>query len=421
MKREGVAGAGILALFFVLRLPLLRYRQPFFDELFTRWISAKSFAGIVAALRYDSGPPLYYFLVHLFQNGRLISLVASLIAIVLLLRKEHFFAAAFVAVFPPSVLLAVDARAYALCALFVTIGVLYEKYEAIAFVLAAYSHFYGVLFFPLLVRKPKSLLLAIVLFAPGFALAAVQPGAAREWMTRTWPEALFTRPPLALAIIGGLALLWFCVAPAPSPARSNIDAPPSAARPFFIAPTRASAPHRGQYLAMVGVPLLLAIVLRVYVPLRFESVIATPLALCIAEGVRARRGVLQEALASVLLGAAAIWSVAGIIDHANRPPDAYRRAAVWAAQNVPRQERLVASGYLYLETVEAGRPDASAYPMEQAIHPGWRALATVKDVVPQPPFVWIGERGSRELSLIAKDHRVELLCFNDRAMVARIR
>jgi hypothetical protein len=172
---------------------------------------------------------------------------------------------------------------------------------------------------------------------------------------------------------------------------------------------------------MVLVPLLVAIVLGVYVPMRFESVIATPLALCIAEGVKARKGILQEALASVLLGAAAIWSVVGIIDHANRPVDDYRRAASWAAMNVSKQERLVASGYLYLETIEAGRPDAFAFPMEQAIHPGWRALATVKDVVPQPPFVWIGERGSRELALVAVHHRVEPLCINDRAMVARIR
>ncbi|HEX3111172.1 MAG TPA: hypothetical protein VHU41_18865, partial [Thermoanaerobaculia bacterium] len=118
MKREGAAAAGILGLFFALRLPLLRYRQPFFDELFTRWISAKAFAGIVSALRYDSGPPLYYFLVHIFSAARGISLLASLIAVVLLLREKHFLAAAFVAVFPPSVLTAVDARAYALCALF---------------------------------------------------------------------------------------------------------------------------------------------------------------------------------------------------------------------------------------------------------------------------------------------------------------
>lgn len=389
MKREGAAAAGILALFLAIRLPLLRHRQPFFDELFTRWLSAKSFADIVAALRYDSGPPLYYFLVHVFQDGRLISLVASLIAIVLLLRKENLLAAAFVAVFPPSVLFAVDARAYALCALFVTIGVLYEKFDAIAFVLAAYSHFYGVLFFPLLVRKPKSLALAVVLFAPGFALAAMQPAGARQWMTFAWPDALFTRPPVVLAILGGLALL--------------------------------ASLRWNKYLAMVLVPLLLAIVLRVYVPLRFESVIATPLALCVAEGVRGRRGILQEALASVLLGAAAIWSILGIVDHANRPLDDYRRAARWMVHTVSRQDRIIASGYLYLETVEAGRPDAYAFPVEQAIHPGWRAFATSKDVVPRPPFIWIGERGSHELALVADHHRVEPLCFNARAMVARIR
>ncbi|HEX3581761.1 MAG TPA: hypothetical protein VH087_08350, partial [Thermoanaerobaculia bacterium] len=182
-----------------------------------------------------------------------------------------------------------------------------------------------------------------------------------------------------------------------------------------------AAPHRGRYLAMVLVPLILAIILRVYVPLRFESVIATPLALCIAEGVKARKGILQEALAAVVLGAAAIWTILGIVDHANRPPDDYRRAAGWIVHNVSRQDRIVASGYLYLETVEAGRPDARAFPVEQAIHPGWRAFATSKEVIPRPPFVWIGERGSRELAMVAKNHRIEPLCFNDRAMVARIR
>ena len=48
----------ILLLFAAARIPLLLVRAPFFDELFTRWISAKPFAEIVAALRWDSGPPL---------------------------------------------------------------------------------------------------------------------------------------------------------------------------------------------------------------------------------------------------------------------------------------------------------------------------------------------------------------------------
>jgi hypothetical protein len=172
---------------------------------------------------------------------------------------------------------------------------------------------------------------------------------------------------------------------------------------------------------MVLVPLALALLLRVYVPLRFESVIAAPLALCIAEGLKARRGMLQEALATVVIGAGAIWSIIGIVDHANRPPDDYRRAAWYVAANVSKQERVVASGYLYLETIENGRPDAFAFPVEQAIHPGWRAFATSRDVLPQPPFVWIGERGSRELALVAAHHRVEPLCFNAHAIVARIR
>lgn len=389
MKREDAADAAILAVFFALRLTLIHFRQTFFDELFTRWISAKPFAEIVAALKYDSGPPLYYFVVHLLGAGRQVSLLASLIAVVLLLWKRHFIAAAFITVFPPCILFAADARAYALCAMFVTIGVLYEKYDAVAFVLAAYSHFYGVLFFPLLVRKPKSLLLALVLFAPGFALAAVQPAGAREWMKAVWPSALFLRPSVVLAIVGGMALL--------------------------------ASLRWNKYLVMVLVPLLLAIVLRVYVPMRFESVIATPLALCIAEGLKARKGLWQEALATVLLGATAAWSILGLVDYAYAVPDDYRFAAEWLVRRVPREERVVASGYLYLETVEAGRPDAFAFPVEQAIHPGWRAFATAKDVIPQPPYVWIGELRSTELKLISSHHQVEPLGVNGRAMVARIR
>jgi hypothetical protein len=428
VKREGAAAAGILALFFAFRIPLLLVRQLFFDELFTRWISGKSFAGIVDALRYDSGPPLYYFLVHLFGHARGISLLASLATVIVLLMRKQFFAAAFVAVFPPSVLFAADGRAYALCAFFVTIALTTPSPsgrggreapgegrasypQAIAFVLAAYSHFYGVLFFPLLVRKPKALALAALLFAPGFWLAAQQPAGAREWMTHAWPDALFVRPPVALAIIGVLALLWVCVAPAILPARRRGE----------NAPAGLLAPHRGAYLAAVLVPLVLAIVLRVYVPLRFESVIAAPLALWIAESLRAQRGALREAFATFLLGVAAIWSVLGIIDHASRPPDDYRSAAVWLARNAPRQERVVASGYLYLETIMNGCPDALAFPAEQAIHPGWRAFARSTEPAPQAPFVWIGEQRASELVIAGRKHRIEPLYANVRAMVARIR
>src|SRR3954453_5067699 len=112
----------VFALFLATRVPLLFLRQPFFDELYTQWIAAKSFAGILDALRYDSGPPLYYWLLHLIGAptlfaARAISLVFSAVALVAVLGAEklgpsRYGAAALMAIFPPAVLFAVDARAY---------------------------------------------------------------------------------------------------------------------------------------------------------------------------------------------------------------------------------------------------------------------------------------------------------------------
>ena len=63
----------IATLFLALRIPLLVVRQPFFDELFTRWIAGKSFGGILVALRFDSGPPLYYFIVHAMGDPSIVA------------------------------------------------------------------------------------------------------------------------------------------------------------------------------------------------------------------------------------------------------------------------------------------------------------------------------------------------------------
>src|SRR5437868_4489820 len=127
----------IAFVFLALRIALLKAREPFFDELFTVWISGKSFAGIVNALMNDSGPPLYYFVVH---------------------------ALGLHSVFADRVL---------------------------------------VLVFPLLLRRPRAFIAAFIAFAPGFWLAFHQPAAATAWIGRwpSWPDALFARPPLGLALL----------------------------------------------------------------------------------------------------------------------------------------------------------------------------------------------------------------------------
>jgi hypothetical protein len=415
----------IAILFLALRAPLLVVRAPFFDELFTRWIAAKPFAEILAALRYDSGPPLYYFVVHMLGDppipaARVVSLLFAAISLSLILRSNRatqiaasletpaILAAAMLAVFPPAVLFAVDARAYAMCAMFVTSAILTIDGDqpfvaAVTLVLAAYTHYYGVLFFPLLLigpanasmtsfaglkRRGAALALAVILFVPGLWLALHQPAGARAWMTMEWPDVLFVRPPLALAIIGAIATLLSL--------RIN------------------------RYLPMVIVPILLALALRVYVPMRFEVVVAAPLMLCLAQSLKQNR--FRLALTTILIGVGATWSVLGFIDQLNRPPDPYRQAAVWTARNIAAGENVVASGYCYLETVMNGYPRVTAFPPEQAEHPGWRALPAPGLPAPRGAFFWIGERQAPELAIFVRERRnIQPLFINDRAMVALVR
>jgi len=64
---------------------------------------------------------------------------------------------------------------------------------------------------------------------------------------------------------------------------------------------------------------------------------------------------------------------------------------------------------------------ATAFPAEQALHPGWRASATSGSELPAGTFIWIGERAAPELSIIRRSRRVEPLYVNARAMIARVR
>jgi len=394
----------IFLLFAAASIPLLVVRAPFFDELFTRWISAKPFTEIVPALRWDSGPPLYYLVVCLLGDPsvtmtRILSLLCAAISLLVILRAKNMIAALLLAVFPPAILFAADARAYAMCAMFVTIAVLAIDDDrpyvaALALVAAAYVHYYGVLFFPILLlgrherRRWYALATAVLLFLPGFWLAMHQPDEARAWMKVAWPDVLFIRPPIAIAIIGAIAV--------------------------------AMSVRVNRYALMVLIPVILAIVLRVYVPLRFEAVIAAPLVLWLAESLKQNR--FRVPLTAAIVGVGVLWTALGILDHASRPPDSYRQAATWIANNIPANESVVASGYCYLETMMNGHSRVAAFPIEQGIHPGWRALPKPGLHSPAGAFFWTGERRAPELRVLQGDRRIiEPLFINDRAMVALVR
>jgi len=266
----------------------------------------------------------------------------------------------------------------------VTIGVLLideRPYaSALLFVAAAYSHYYGALFFPLfLTRGRLKPALILFLFAPGVWLALQQPRESIAWIGAfpQWPEALFVRPPVWLLIIAALLVV-------------------------------AAAYRLNQYAVMTLIPLGIAVVLRIYFPLRFESIIAAPFVLWLSISAR-------KALIAPLIAAGIAICAIGIVDHARRPVDDYRAAAEFV-RNAP--ETVVASGYLYLETISL-RP-AEAFPKEQAVHPGWRATATSGSDLPPSRFLWVGERYAPELALIARSRRVTPLFVNGRAAVVRV-
>ncbi|MGZ5476427.1 MAG: hypothetical protein ACXW29_08895 [Thermoanaerobaculia bacterium] len=413
-RRPRLSVVTAVVVFLAARLALLIVREPFFDELFTVWMARQPFSQIIPSLLNDSGPPLYYFLARFdsVMALRCLSLAFSCAQFVIVARYS-WISALILAVYPPAALFAVDARAYALCGLFVTAGVIALRKQkldlaAVMFVLAAYSHYYGVLFFPLPLagegpakRRVRAIALEAILFIPGFMMTFNQPAAATAWNKEPiwaplvnlstagrYPEALFTP---AAWIVVAIALVLVFVA----------------------------AEWKLASAAPVLVPIILAIAFQlagrhIYFPMRFEAVLAGPIALWLW---KARP---RFAIPLALIGAYAI--TAGAFDHARRPTDPYREAAQILARSAKPDDTIVATGYLYLETAVAVNRPVIAWPKEQALHPGWRATVAANPAdLPEQPFIWIGERGAPELSSLTGVRSIRPLFTNERTIVGLTR
>lgn len=451
-----LAAVGILGLFLATRLPLIFLREAFFDELFTIWITSKPLAGIVEALRHDSGPPLYYLLVRgarllcgtlaspltLARSLALLCGFGSLLMVLLARRlgTSRWLAAVFLTVYFPAVYFSAEARSYALCALLIGAGSLalmnwVEGMERKAltivvasFVLAAYSHYYAVLFFPLpailgsFMRRRTAVVSGVlaslacgILFIPGFLLAFSQPEEAIGWMREgvsgmaagdalflqrlgpaaPYPDVFASQPPLPLQFISLALVLAVLVWRTPKSRRAWIFAAITVL-PWFVAIA----------LALAGRPS--------YFPMRFESVLAVPLALWWAESLETLPG---RARAAVLLalGVLGLYVVnLAVLEHVSRRTDDFRLAARAAPETIPSHAVVVASGFAFLETdAQIGaswRPELRAYPSEQAIHPGWRAgirpgqISSEIEAVLQDAteFFWIADAGSGELEVLSR-------------------
>lgn len=466
LSRGARAGAAVatFALFAVLRILHLAWRSPFFDELFTVWISRFPPHHILEYLRHDSGPPLYYFLVHLVTGAdpsvlgaRLTSLAAAsaLAAAILLARRLGDVApvaALLLAVFAPHVYFAAEGRAYALAGALAGIGCLAldawaggGSRRALAggaalLVAAAAAHYYGVLFFAVpfalgvaarsrrrMVEGAVASLLAGAAFAPGFLLAARQPSEAIAWMR------LVGRPPGAFEPLRQLAFIadYPAVFIAPPPAWIAAGALVVTAAVAVLG--LGSAPAR-RWAVMTLVPVALAMAfgaagMNVYFPVRFEAVLAGPFACWLAFSLFAvRRRWLRASLMLVLVALGLIASYIGVMTALARRPDRWRQAATFVRRAVPDSIPIVASGYAYLEVMaqsdDAWHPRLRGFPSSIEEHPGWvdaapeRDLARAAAALPPPPFVWVAERGAPAHRILAARYVLRPLMVGKGMIVA---
>ena len=280
---------------------------------------------------------------------------------------------------------------------------------AIALVFAAYAHYYGAFFFPILLLRKRvaPFLVAVSLFAPWLPIALHQPAQATGWLR----ERMLWQPIANLSFAGRYPQSLF------APAAWSVVL--IALFLFAVAGSRVN-----RFAAITAVPIGVAIAMGLvvgrtaYFPMRFESVLAPPLVLWLATSLESMKRSLRFVTAGLLMTIGIVTATNGIVDHARRPVDGYRAAAVWVAKH-PTAEPVVATGYLYLETLRF-RPTI-AFPAEQAQHPGWRAELGAGSAIPSQTFLWIGERRAPELDAIARTRRVDPLYANARAMVVRVR
>jgi len=480
-----------------LRIGLAVVRDPFFDELVSAWFAAKPIGEQWRFLLQDSGPPLFYALARLAyllggasaDELRTISLVAALLTLGLLLAWEcgppnrpppgesesarvresdrvplnishtrtfartPLVAAALLAVFPPHVYFSTEARAYALAALFVGVATvsLYRWHQedrsillwagTISLVLAGYTHWYGVLFFPLplvlglLARDRRRVLAGFsaaasagLLFIPGFWLASQQPLESIAWMrTETVVERL-------RLVFGSLLQLGFA---APYPAVFLSPPPPALllVSVMLVAPVAVWGLWTSREARIFGIatvlPVLIVAGLAVagrtfYFPMRFESVLSIPFVLWLGfSWAVMRRGIARAWLAATLI-LGLVVSASAIADHLRRPLDPYRQVAELARQRIDEQTPIVASGYAYLEIVSKigpeWRPLIAAFPQRQALHPGWRASVPAGELRAEleslpDSFVWIGTLHSVEAQLLGERYKMQQL-FSSGPVVA---
>ncbi|MEO8430182.1 MAG: hypothetical protein ABI592_01650 [Acidobacteriota bacterium] len=408
-ERAAAIGVALLAalsvagrLFFLLRRPVWH------DEIYTVWVSRRSAASLVAALRADSGPPLYYLLARPFvviaealalpdSFARLLCFAAIILtgllgAWALGRGRGRLLFLALAATSPLLFLYSVEARAYAVVALLHFALFLLVRGEsprggrlaAIVVLSAAalYTHYLAAFFLAALAagalatrRRAAAAALAAggILFIPWIPILLRQPTAATVWIHEGIPASLAG----FLAALGGGARI---PAPFGPPAPAALSVLCTAAGVLLLGTLAIPAARRdpdvvlgtAAVLGTLGLVLAVSFARPIAFAGRTEVAVLPVWLFVVARAAGSSRPVRILARVSAALGAAV---VAGVL---SAPPGIPASATV-----VRTLERLSAPGdvivagsslYLPVElALERGsiRGSAISYPRDIAGHPGW--------------------------------------------------
>ncbi|HTR04802.1 MAG TPA: hypothetical protein VMN82_16560 [Thermoanaerobaculia bacterium] len=387
------------------RLWLLFHRPLWHDETFTAWASRLPPAELVAALRSDSGPPLFYLLEAPLARAakspaedlglRLLPFAATLalfaVAGTLPRGAPRAWWIALVACFALVNLYAAEARAYAVLSLLAFVvfflGAVASQTPgrlaalSVAAALALWTHYLAL--FPVAAalllalgsrrfRAAAALLVALVSFAPWVPVLLAQPRDAMAWQHEPAAGSALG----FLSALGGVGRI-----PAPfgrTPGQTVLLASAilgAALLLLLAASTRGDATGRAA-LRFVAVSLGLALAASAWRPVAFagrcEMAVLPVWAWAIARGAPGRRPL----GAFAALAAAAGLAVTAFVAFGPHPRSTAASAAASVAKLARAGDVVVAGPGFYLPALleaERGRLTArvAALPDTDAPHPGW--------------------------------------------------
>lgn len=420
MRASAIIAAAAVALSLAARVYLLLSRPLWHDERYTAWISRRSPAEIVEALRQDSGPPAFYLIEKITGAAaapasrgwavRGVSFAAALLLVAAvaasLKRGERALGVSLAACFALLNLYAAEARPYALLALlaFCVFRLSQSGPESSVrlFLLAAaataalYTHYLALFAVAAACatalyagrrRSAAACAAALALFAPWMPVLLAQPRAAMAWL----------REPFG-ATLAGFASALGGVGRVPSPFGA---APPGslaaagavAGIALLAAAAAAARRDREVRLALVAALLTLGLALAASAirPLAFagrsEMAVLPVWIWALARAGRESRFVRRGAVAAAALGMTATLAVVLSPHPTDTPGAAVRRLGGMTRPG----DAVIAGPYFYLAArLAADRGDlragVSALPSGDAAHPGW--------FVPSTP----GEAEEREIA-----------------------